>query len=272
MKTHPTLIRCALALCAAGLTGQAMADMVLYERDRFAGRSLSTQKNIQDLSRQGFDNQASSAIVRGDQRWEVCEGERFDGRCVVLRPGSYPSLSDMGLNNRISSARSLGKKTRVDERRYAPPPQVSYNYYRRGDERLYEADVTAVRAVVGPPERRCWVERQEVRGERGDANVGGAIAGALIGGILGHQVGGGSGKDIATVGGAVGGAVIGANVGRDRAQTGSRNVERCADVPSQAKPSYWDVTYRFRGQEHHAQVTSPPGNTITVNARGEPRA
>jgi hypothetical protein len=32
------------------------------------------------------------------------------------------------------------------------------------------------------------------------------------------------------------------------------------------------VTYEFRGVEHHAQMSSPPGQTITVNQNGEPRA
>jgi outer membrane lipoprotein SlyB len=30
-----------------------------------------------------------------------------------------------------------------------------------------------------------------------------------VGGVLGHQIGGGTGKDIATIGGAVGGAYVG---------------------------------------------------------------
>ena len=71
----------------------------------------------------------------------------------------------------------------------------------------------SVRAVVGPPEQRCWVERQQVVEDRGNANVGGAIVGALIGGVLGHQIGGGRGRDVATAGGAVAGAAIGSNAG-----------------------------------------------------------
>src|SRR5206468_4214108 len=72
--------------------------------------------------------------------------------------------------------------------------------YRRHDgERTFEAPVTAVRAVVGPPEQRCWVERQEIE-QRGAPNVGGAIAGAVIGGVLGHQIGSGRGRDVATAG------------------------------------------------------------------------
>lgn len=40
----------------------------------------------------------------------------------------------------------------------------------------------------------------------------GAGAGAVVGGLLGHQIGGGTGRQLATVAGAVGGAVVGNQV------------------------------------------------------------
>jgi len=52
---------------------------------------------------------ASSAVVSGEP-WEVCDGEEFSGRCVVLKPGRYPSLDKVGMNNRISSARPAGSR------------------------------------------------------------------------------------------------------------------------------------------------------------------
>jgi uncharacterized protein YcfJ len=126
--------------------------------------------------------------------------------------------------------------------------------------------------VVGPPEQRCWVEREQVGQERGAANVPGAVAGAIIGGILGHQVGSGRGQDVATVGGAVAGAAVGSNVGRNGDRGGySQDVKRCENVPSQAQPDYWDVTYNFRGQEHRVQLSAPPGPSVTVNEQGDPR-
>ena len=73
--------------------------------------------------------------------------------------------------------------------------------------------------------------------------------------------------------GAVGGAAIGANVGRDRngqVVTGP-DVRRCENLPGQARAEYWDVTYNFRGRQHHVQMTQPPGDTVTVNRHGEPR-
>lgn len=156
-------------------------------------------------------------------------------------------------------------------------------YYRRGypvaqpapvysgpAPRLYTVPVSSVHAVVGPPEQRCWVERQQVV-DRGDVNVPGAIAGAVIGGLLGHQIGGGRGRDVATAGGVVAGAAIGANVGRDGAQVYSRDVQRCRTVHREERPAYWDVTYHFRGRLHRAQFGAPPGPTIVVDTDGVPQ-
>ena len=247
--------------------------IIFFEREGFAGRSFSTEKKVGDLNRKGFNDRASSAVVLGD-RWEVCENSRFRGRCVVLRPGRYPSLAAMGLNDRASSVREVSAKARIDESQYAPTPVPVYDARRRHDERLYEVSVNSVRAVLGTPEQRCWVEQEQIPQERSNANVPAAIAGALIGGILGHQIGGGTGKDIATVGGAVAGAAVGANVGRygggQQAQT--RDVQRCENVPGQVHPDYWEVVYDFRGEEHRVQMAVRPGRTITVNDRGEPRA
>ncbi len=267
------LSRIALAIAALITTTGALAQVTLYEHDDYAGRSFSTSQAVADFARSGFNDRASSVVVEHN-RWEVCEDARFRGRCVILREGHYPSLGAMGLNDRISSARAVSRDARVDDERYAPvPPPVAYDGRRRHGERLFQADVTGVHAVVGPPEQRCWMEREQVSQERGDASVPGGIVGAVIGGILGHQVGGGTGRNIATVGGVIAGAAIGANMGRDSGgrQMATHDVQRCTDRPQAGPPDYWDVTYTFRGQEHHMQMTAPPGQTVTVNAQGEPR-
>jgi len=180
------------------------------------------------------------------------------------------------LNDRVSSVRNVSRNARVDDNRYAPVAAPVYDNRRRNSERLYEANVTSVRAVVGTPQQRCWVEREQVtQDQRSGANVPGAIVGAIIGGVLGHQVGSGRGQDLATAGGAVAGGLVGSNVGRDRGgqqPAQFQDVQRCANAPSQARPDYWDVTYNFRGQEHRMQMAAPPGPTVTVNAKGEPRA
>jgi len=246
------------------------AQATFYEREGFQGRSFTTEKQVGNFDRHDFNDRASSVVVLGD-RWEVCEDTRFSGQCVVLPPGRYPSLAEMGLNNRVSSARTVSRNARIDDNRYAPAPVPVYDSRRRSNERLYQAHVTSVHAVVGPPEQRCWVDREQVVQDRSSANVPAAIAGAVIGGILGHQVGGGTGKDIATAGGAIAGAAVGANIGRAGQQASTQDVQRCESVPSQARPEFWDVTYEFQGQEHRIQMTAPPGSTITVNERGEPR-
>jgi uncharacterized protein YcfJ len=245
-------------------------EVTLYEREGFGGQSFTSDKQIENFQRQNFNDRASSVVVHSGI-WEVCEDSAFRGRCFVLRPGQYPSLASMGLNDRVSSVRLLNGQARIDEDRYAPAPVADYR--RRNDERLFEAPVTSVHAVVGPPQQRCWVEQEQVAQDRTN-NMPATIAGAVIGGILGHQVGGGSGKDLATIGGAVAGAAVGANVGRNNnpQPTVTQNVRRCESIPNQARPEFWDVTYSFRGQAHRVQMTTPPGATVTVNGQGEPRS
>jgi len=68
----------------------------------------------------------------------------------------------MGLNDRISSVRAVQANAPVARYRDVPVPAAAYDYLRRDQERLYEANVTSVRAVVGMPEQRCWIEREQV--------------------------------------------------------------------------------------------------------------
>jgi uncharacterized protein YcfJ len=258
-----------LGLLAAVVTNQAAAQVTFYEQEGFRGRSFTANQRVDNLDGTGFNDRASSAIVeRGD--WQVCEDAFFRGRCTVLRPGQYPSLSAMAMNNTISSIRRVqGQHDYV----YAPPPPpepAPYPYYPHHGETLYQAPVVAVRTVVGPPEQRCWVEQQQVV-SGGGPNLGGALIGGILGGVLGHQIGSGRGNDVATAVGAVTGAAVGANVNRGGGQVTTQDVQRCAAVPGSAQPAYWDVTYTFRGVTHRAQLAFAPGPTITVNGRGEPR-
>lgn len=246
-----------------------VAQVVFYEGEGFQGRSFTTEQQVGNFERVGFNDRASSAVVFGD-RWEVCEDARFSGRCAVLRPGRYPSLAAMGLNNRISSVRDVSRNAQIDNNHYAPAPAAVYDNRRRNNERLYQANVTSVHAVAGTPGQRCWVEQEQVP-QQSRINVPGALVGAAIGGVIGHQVGSGRGNDIATVGGVVLGGAVGANVGRGQ-QTEIRDVQRCENVSSQFRPDYWDVTYDFRGQQHRMQMTTAPGTTVTVNDQGEPRS
>lgn len=128
-------LKIALTVAAVALAAQASAQAVFYEQDNFQGRSFTTERPIDNFRRQGFIDRAASVEVLGE-RWEVCEDRRFSGRCVVLRPGRYPSLTAMGLNNRISSVRAVPRSARIDEWRYAPAPVVAQvTFYEREDFR-----------------------------------------------------------------------------------------------------------------------------------------
>ena len=184
------------------------------------------------------------------------------------RQAESAQIQAAAAQRQAEEAQRVASSMRADA--YSP---ATYDYRRRADERLYEAKVTYVRAVVGPPQQRCWVEPALVDNRTAaGVNIPGAIIGGAIGGIIGHQIGGGRGQDIATGIGVLGGAAVGANVGRGpEGLVYSQNVQRCEYVPTSAQADYWDVTYVFAGYEHRTQMTAPPGPTILVNAQGEPR-
>jgi uncharacterized protein YcfJ len=256
----------AIALTAALCAGAASAQVTLYGQEGMRGRAFTVGGPVENLQGTGFNDRASSMIVQRGE-WEVCGDSFYRGDCRIVRPGQYPSLSALGMGNEISSIRPMNPPPRYS---YAPAPVVTqrYDYYPRYEEAVYNADVIAVRAVGGPPEQRCWVERDRVGGIN-ERHVAGGIVGGILGGVLGHQIGGGRGQDVATALGAVGGAAIGANVAGGPAY--SQDVRRCETVSSNWEPAYWDVTYVFRGQQHRAQLSYQPGPTIAVNGDGVPR-
>ncbi len=235
--------------------------ITLYEHNGFHGRTFSTRDSVDDLRRYGFNDRASSIQVTGE-RWMVCDDVNFHGRCVTLRPGMYPSLAAMGLNDAVSSLREVYE---------APAPLPMGDWHPRPQERIYDVQVSDVRAVYGTPQQRCWVERRQVAQPAVDPNA--ALVGGLIGGILGHELSGRGDRTVGTVGGAVAGAAVGSAVSTNGgyAVVGTENVRRCDTVPNRGAPEYWDVVYVYRGAEHHVQMTTPPGPTIRVNENGEPR-
>jgi hypothetical protein len=80
--------------------------IVFYDQPGFQGRSFGSYTPIPDLKRVG-PNRAASVVVEAGA-WEVCDGERFSGRCVLLRPGRYPSFGVIGLEGPIASVRLAG--------------------------------------------------------------------------------------------------------------------------------------------------------------------
>ncbi|HEY9024404.1 MAG TPA: beta/gamma crystallin family protein, partial [Burkholderiaceae bacterium] len=181
--------------------------VTFYERDNFRGRAFSTSGNVDNLADAGFNDRASSMVVVGD-RWEACDDAWYGGHCVFLRPGNYPNLDAMGLNNSISSVRMVPSGMPVADTGWAPPAPPAYDARRRPQEQLFQAQVIASRAIYGTPTQRCWVEQTEVRDNRNQ--VSGTVIGGILGGILGHQVARGHG---AVAAGAIGGAVVGNAIG-----------------------------------------------------------
>jgi hypothetical protein len=99
--------RLAIGLATLVTAGAASAQIMLFEQDNFAGRSFAASNSVANLNDTGFNDRASSMIVRSG-RWQICVDAYFGGRCETLGPGEYTSLRTMGFNNKISSVRELG--------------------------------------------------------------------------------------------------------------------------------------------------------------------
>jgi hypothetical protein len=91
-----------LALVA---TAALAGEITLYEHPGFRGRTVTTTDALPNLVRAGFNDMASSVIVR-DGIWEACSDAYFHGNCTTLRPGEYRRV-DLALNDRISSVRQI---------------------------------------------------------------------------------------------------------------------------------------------------------------------
>src|SRR4051794_12699277 len=122
MKTVlKTLAVAGAVACAA----QASAQVTFFEDDNFQGRSFTGNDRVGNFDRQNFNDAASSAIVRNGT-WEVCEDARFSGRCIMLRPGNYPSFRAMGFNDRVSSVRPADTYGGNPPPTYAAPAPGGY--------------------------------------------------------------------------------------------------------------------------------------------------
>src|SRR4029450_5045017 len=179
MGSRPVGMFCAAALVMAT---QAAAQVTFYDAEGFRGSAFMVRQTTPNLSPLGFNDRASSAVVeRG--RWQVCEDAGFRGRCIVLQPGNYPSLGQYDMNNRVSSVRQGGGSEFSYGVVPAPAPAPAYEYRWRPEEKLFEVPVSYVRAVVGPPEQRCWVERQQVVEPSQPNAPGASTAGIVRGGV-----------------------------------------------------------------------------------------
>jgi uncharacterized protein YcfJ len=250
----------------------------MYASNELA-QAAATLRQADDLAARGgqYNDVHELAVVANQRAATAQDVARLRSEQAAL--GAQRTATDARMQANVTQQQAAAAQLQAAEaqrqadqaQRLAASTSVAYDYRRRDNEPLFETPVTSARAVVGPPQQRCWVERQVVETGSPGINVPGAVVGGVVGGVLGHQIGSGRGQDWATGIGAVGGAVVGANVNRDAAGTVyTQDVQRCATV-STAAVDYWDVTYNFRGYEHRVQTTTPPGRTIWINAQGEPR-
>jgi hypothetical protein len=138
------LLRLVAVLVAVPGASQAFAQAHLYEHDNFQGRSYAVSREAVNLARVGFNDIASSLVIRSG-RWQLCSDAGFQGRCVTLGPGRYPSLRAMGLNDQLSSLRRIdGGAPRPPP---PPPPPPRPPPAARADLVLYERDNFAGRSL-----------------------------------------------------------------------------------------------------------------------------
>ena len=135
-------LRIALAAALAFAAGASNAEVTLYKGQKFSGATLSLRDATPNLAQQGFQNQASSAVVTGT-RWEFCSSPEGRGDCVILNPGRYERL-DQKIYHRMESARPVGdnwpskEKQRTalaqkEDRRDAREERRESREFRRGD-------------------------------------------------------------------------------------------------------------------------------------------
>jgi|SRR5690242_116855 len=99
----------------AAIASSALAgEITLYQNRDFRGDTLTLSRAAPDLERTGFNDSASSVVVR-EGVWEVCTDPFYRGNCTRLGPGEYNRLESR-LHDRVASAREIVGVS------VAPPP------------------------------------------------------------------------------------------------------------------------------------------------------
>ena len=139
----------------------------------------------------------------------------------------------------------------------------------RGADYAEVLKVTPVTKTIRTPRQECHDEQVTRQAPVKDEHqVLGTIAGAVIGGVVGHQIGGGSGRDIATVAGAAGGGYAGNRIQKNLQDkdTVTSTEQKCTTVyDSSEKITGYHVRYRLDGKEASVQMDHDPGPRIPVH-------
>jgi len=146
-----------LALLAS-INHAAAGEISLFTDADYRGRPVTLREPVLNLEKIGFNDRASSAIVRSGT-WEICEHKDFGGRCIVLGPGEYRMFD--GFNDQASSVRELERGrdrdrrhddggwerrgSRDDDRR-GPPLELFADRQFRGEGVMLGSDVQSLRS------------------------------------------------------------------------------------------------------------------------------
>src|SRR6516165_1307072 len=85
-------------------------EISLFETENYGGRRFNTRAAMEDLYGSGVGGNIGSVIVRQGS-WELCNVPQFQGRCITLSEGNYPSLAVYGFQGHVASVHEV-----------APPP------------------------------------------------------------------------------------------------------------------------------------------------------
>lgn len=141
----------------------------------------------------------------------------------------------------------------------------------RGSESEYAKvlNVTPVTKTVHTPRQSCHDETVTHQAQPRDAHdVIGTVAGAVLGGVIGHQLGGGTGRDIATVAGAAAGGYGGNRLEKhvQDQNTYATTEQKCETVYDKSEKQVgYSVRYRLGDQERTIQMNHDPGDRIPVH-------
>lgn len=133
-----------LVVALAGLLGlgqAAAAPIELYEQPQFRGATLGLDRAAPQLGEWGFNDMASSLIVRSG-RWEVCTDGEFRGACRTFGPGQYGDLP-AGMVRALSSVRPAAGGSAEQPVAVQSPygNQAALTLYRDGDQGGQALDV-----------------------------------------------------------------------------------------------------------------------------------
>ncbi|GAC1452231.1 MAG: glycine zipper 2TM domain-containing protein [Steroidobacteraceae bacterium] len=138
----------------------------------------------------------------------------------------------------------------------------------KGPEYAQVLKVSPLTKTVRTPRQECHDESVTQQAPVKDQHqVIGSVAGAVIGGVLGHQVGGGSGRDLATIAGAAGGGYAGNRIQKNLQEkdTVTATQQKCTTVYDKSEKQLgYEVRYRLDGRESTLKMDHDPGDRIAV--------